>query len=154
MNYQKAEKTRVLQVLILFLFFIYHGFIFWGITNIFIFISVTFIVSLFMEIIGEKTGITFGGKYKYDLGLTPGPFLFQIPILIPIAWVMLIYMSYNLFCLLGGISLDLIINSRTDFFIIPCLMMVFIDLILDPLLRLMRKDGCGRIKDFTMGYHY
>ena len=65
-----------------------------------------------MEIVGEKTGIIFGGKYKYNLELTPGPSLLGIPIVIPIAWVMLTYMSYNLFCFLGSYSLDQIINNN------------------------------------------
>ena len=132
-NYQKAEKIRVFQVLILFLFLLYHGSIFWGIPNIFIFILITFVISMLMEIVGEKTGIIFGGKYKYNLELTPGPSLFGIPIVIPIAWVMLTYMSYNLFCFLGSYSLDQIINNNTKLFIIPCIMMVLVDSVLDPI---------------------
>ena len=132
-NYQKAEKIRVFQVLILFLFLLYHGSIFWGIANISIFITITFMFSMLMEIIGEKTGIIFGGKYKYNLELTPGPSLFEIPFVIPIAWVMLTYMSYNLFCFLGSFDLGQIINNNMNFSILPCIMMVFLDLILDPI---------------------
>ena len=132
-NYKKAEKIRVFQVLILFLFLLYHGYIFWGITNISIFISITFFISMLMEILGEKTGIIFGGKYKYNLELTPGPNLFGIPIVIPIAWIMLIYMSHNLFCFLGSFDLNRILNNSMDVSIIPCIMMVLVDLVLDPI---------------------
>ena len=133
-NYKKAEIVRIFQVLFLLLFLLFHGYIFWGILNLAIFIIITFLVSMLMEIIGEKSGITFGGKYKYNLNLTPGPSLFSIPILIPLAWIILIYMSYNLFCFIGNFNvIEIIMERNIKLLIVPCIMLVLLDFILDPI---------------------
>ena len=89
------------------------------------------VLTLFLFLVYH--GSIFWGKYKYNLELTPGPSLLGIPIVIPIAGVMLTYMSYNLFCFLGSYSLDQIINNNTKLFIIPCIMMVLVDSVLDPI---------------------
>ena len=63
-NYQKAEKVRVFQVVLVCLYLIYHSSVYWGWFNTFFFIVLVFFVSLFSEILGERTGYIFGGKYK------------------------------------------------------------------------------------------
>ena len=53
-NYNTAEKLRTIQVLLGALFFIIHGALVWGFLNIAIFLIITIIVSLLLEIIGSK----------------------------------------------------------------------------------------------------
>jgi len=132
-NYQKAEKFRIFQVLIVCLYLIYHSSIYWGWFNTIFFITLVFFISLFSEILGEKTGYIFGGIYKYNHKLTPGPKLFNIPLLIPVAWTFLLYLSVNLYCLINQYEPKIIIKEQDVIFIIPCLIMVCLDLVLDPI---------------------
>jgi len=132
-NYQKAEKVRIFQVIIVCLYLIYHSSIYWGWFNTVFFIVLVFFVSLFLEILGEKTGYIFGGKYKYNHKLTPGPILFNIPLLIPVAWTFLLYLSFNLYCLINQHEPEIIIKQQGVLFILPCLIIVFLDLVLDPI---------------------
>ena len=94
-NYAKAENIRVLQVLVGYGFFMFHGLHFWGLNNAVLFFSLGFIISLSGEIIGSKTGIVFGGKYTYEPKYTSGPMIAGVPLLIPVAWTGIIYMSLN-----------------------------------------------------------
>ena len=132
-NYQKAEKVRIFQVIIVCLYLIYHSSIYWGWFNTVLFIILVFFVSFFSEILGEKTGYIFGGKYKYNHKLTPGPILFNIPLMIPVAWTFLLYLSFNLYCFINQYEPEIITKQQGAFFIIPCLIMVFLDLVLDPI---------------------
>ena len=132
-NYQKAEKVRVFQVVLVCLYLIYHSSVYWGWFNTFFFIVLVFFVSLFSEILGERTGYIFGGKYKYNHKKTPGLILFNIPLLIPIAWTFLLYLSFNLYCLINQYEPGIIIKQQGVLFIAPCLIMVLLDLVLDPI---------------------
>ena len=114
------------------LFFI-HGFSHWGFINITIFLLITLIVSLALEIIGSKTGYIFGGKYHYNQENTPGYVIFGIPVLIPIAWFGIIYMSINF----GSFLTDIQFPFRNDidyyFTILIAIFVVLLDFVLDPL---------------------
>ena len=71
-NYKKAEILRVYQVLLGFSFFLYHGFLFMGFQNIIQLVFLASFISMVAEIIGSRTGIIFGGVYKYNSNKTPG----------------------------------------------------------------------------------
>ena len=132
-NYYTAEKLRIIQVLLGALFFIIHGALVWGFFNIAIFFIITIIISLLLEIIGSKTGYVFGGKYHYNNDNTPGFTLYGIPVLIPIAWFGIIYMSIN-FCNYVTNARFPFENSINYFFIIlNAIFVMFLDLVLDPL---------------------
>ncbi len=133
-KYHKAEKFRVLQVLFGFGFFLFHGNIYWGWKNIILFIFLTLSISMCSEIIGSRSGLIFGGKYQYNIGRTPGYIFGGIPLLIPVAWFGLIYMSLNFFLCLTKIEFPYDLESFSFLFIIiPSLMVMFVDLILDPI---------------------
>ena len=132
-NYNTAEKLRTIQVLLGALFFIIHGALFWGVLNIVIFLTITFIVSLLLEIIGSKTGYVFGGKYHYNNDNTPGFILFGIPILIPIAWFGIIYMSINFCNYITNVRFPFEDSINHFFIILTAIFVMLLDLVLDPL---------------------
>ena len=114
------------------LFFI-HGVSYWGFINITIFLLITLIVSLVLEIIGSKTGYIFGGKYHYNQENTPGYVIFGIPVLIPIAWFGIIYMSINFGCFLTDTQFPFRKDIDYYFTILIAIFVVLLDLVLDPL---------------------
>ena len=132
-NYNTAEKLRIIQVLLGALFFIIHGVLVWGFFNIAIFLIITIIVSLFLEIIGSKTGYVFGGKYHYNNDNTPGFILFGIPVLIPIAWFGIIYMSINFCNYVTNVRFPFENSINYYFIILTAIFVMFLDLVLDPL---------------------
>ena len=132
-NYNTAETLRTIQVLLGALFFIIHGALFWGFLNIAIFLIITFIVSLLLEIIGSKTGYVFGGKYHYNSDNTPGFILFGIPVLIPIAWFGIIYMSINFCNYITNVRFPFEDSINYFFIILTAIFVMLLDLVLDPL---------------------
>jgi len=132
-NYITAEKLRTIQVLLGALFFIIHGALVWGFFNIAIFLIITIIVSLFLEIIGSKTGYVFGGKYHYNSDNTPGFILFGIPVLIPIAWFGIIYMSINFCNYVTNVRFPFENSINYFFIILTAIFVMLLDLVLDPL---------------------
>ena len=67
-----AEKIRVAQVALGFLYFIVHSLTLFGLKNTLIFFFSSFVISLFLEIVGTNRGLVFG-KYSYNHKLCPGP---------------------------------------------------------------------------------
>ena len=132
-NYNAAEKLRTIQVLLGALFFIIHGALVWGFFNIAIFLIITIIVSLLLEIIGSKTGYVFGGKYHYNDDNTPGFILFGIPVLIPIAWFGIIYMCINFCNYVTNVSFPFENSINYFFIILTAIFVMLLDLVLDPL---------------------
>jgi len=133
-NYKHAEKFRVIQVILGSAFFFIHGVFFWGLINIIIFFVIALVISFFMEIIGSKTGYVFGGTYYYNKNNTPGYILFGVPLLIPLAWFGIIYMSMNFCYFITDIKFpyDNIINNYY-YIILTALLVVLLDTILDPI---------------------
>ena len=129
-NYKKAENIRVVQVILGFSFFIFHSLLFFGTLNTFLFFIISFITSLFLEIIGANKGYVFG-KYSYEPSLCPGPIIGNVPILIVMAWSGLIYMSLNCTFLI----LDLRFNSIISIEVIltTSIFITILDLVLDPI---------------------
>ena len=145
-NYYQAEQLRFAQILVGYSYFLIHGSMIWGYANIILFAVVSFIISIGMEIIGTKTGLVFGGKYKFDLNKSPGPSFLGIPLVIPLAWSGLIYMSLNFSSHLFseminyGQSSNMITATLRLYFsrelfllFLPSLLLVIIDLVFDPI---------------------
>ena len=86
-----------------------------------------------MEIIGTKTGLIFGGKYEFNLKLSPGPSIFGIPLIIPLSWSGLIYMTLNYCELVFGGSFYFLSNQNITLLLLPSIIMVLLDLVLDPI---------------------
>ncbi len=132
-NYNNAERLRIAQVLVGASLFFIHGVSYWGLTNITIFLFITLVVSLFLEIIGSKTGYIFGGKYHYNQDNTPGYIISGIPVLIPIAWFGIIYMSLNFGYFLTDIQFPFKKDIDYSFIILIAIFVVVLDFVLDPL---------------------
>ena len=132
-NYNTAEKLRTIQVLLGAFFFIIHGALVWGFLNIAIFLIITIIASLLLEIIGSKTGYVFGGKYHYNNDNTPGFMLFGIPVLIPIAWFGIIYMCINFCSYVTNVRFPFENSINYFFIILTAIFVMLLDLVLDPL---------------------
>jgi len=132
-NYNNAERLRIMQVLIGASLFFIHGFSYWGFINITIFLLITLIVSLVLEIIGSKTGYIFGGKYHYNQENTPGYVVFGIPVLIPIAWFGIIYMSINFGYFLTDTQFPFVNDIDYYFTFLIAIFVALLDSVLDPL---------------------
>ncbi len=84
------------------------------------FIFLVFLGGFFVEVIGVKTGVIFG-EYRYGLSL--GPKLFDVPLMIGLNWAMLTYMTT---VVTGGFKLPEAVRA-----VIAALMMVVYDLVLE-----------------------
>lgn len=133
-NYTKAENIRVLQVLVGYGFFLFHGSYFWGWNNAVLFFLIGFIISLSGEIIGSKTGIVFGGKYTYEPKYTSGPMIAGVPVLIPVAWTGIIYMSLNFSTLVTAKGFPASMSIPViKLIVLASVFTMLLDLILDPI---------------------
>ena len=132
-NFIKAEKLRFIQINIGYLYFLVHGTMIWGLLNMITFVIISFSIGIVMEIIGTKTGLIFGGKYEFNLKLSPGPSIYRIPLIIPLSWSGLIYMILNYCELVFGSSFYLSVNQNITLLLLPSILMVLLDLVLDPI---------------------
>ena len=129
-TYKKAEAIRVVQVFLGFLFFIFHSTVFLGLFNTLLFFISSFLISLFLELIGANKGYIFG-KYSYNTQLCPGPLVGNVPILIALSWTGLIYMSLNYSFIIIGINFNDLITLENILF--TSLLITILDLVLDPI---------------------
>ena len=132
-NFIKAERLRFIQINIGYLYFLIHGSMIWGWLNIITFVIISFSIGIFMEIIGTKTGLIFGGKYEFNLKLSPGPSISGTPMIIPLSWSGLIYMILNYCELAFGGSFYFLPNQNIILLFLPSILMVLLDLVLDPI---------------------
>jgi uncharacterized membrane protein len=132
-NFIKAERLRFIQINIGYLYFLFHGAMIWGWLNIIIFVIISFFIGIFTEIIGTRTGLIFGGKYEFNLKLSPGPSISGIPLIIPLSWSGLTYMILNYCELVLGGSFNSLSNQNITLLLLPSILMVLLDLILDPI---------------------
>ena len=134
-KYRKAEFLRFIQILIGFFFLLIHSFTLLGLGNLILFLVLSVGVSFLFEIIGIKTGITFGGFFNYDIKGN-GPIIFEVPIFIILTWYGLMYMtfSYVIFILkLDNISFSNFSIIEIAIISFYCgLSIMLLDLILDP----------------------
>ena len=141
-NYDKAEQFRFVQIIIGYFYFILHGSMIWGWNNAILFMGISFFISIIMEIVGTRTGVVFGGKYKFDLSKSPGPAYLGIPLVIPLSWSGLIYMGFNYSTLIMGNGSYS--NQSLIFLFIPSLLLMIVDLVLDPIAVDEKRWGWGK----------
>lgn len=89
------------QTLLLLLFSLTHAIYALGWRHTAIFFAITAVVSWAFEQVGVETGAVYGAYYYTDF---LGPKLGHVPVLIPLAWFMMIYPSY--------IIVNLIVQGR------------------------------------------
>jgi uncharacterized membrane protein len=85
-------------IVILLLFSLWHASVALGLRLTLAFFAITTVTSWIFEEAGVVTGLIFG-PYHYTSSL--GPWLGSVPVLIPLAWFMLVYPSYVLANLIG-----------------------------------------------------
>jgi putative membrane protein len=85
-------------IVILLLFSLWHASVALGLRLTLAFFAITTVTSWIFEEIGVVTGLIFG-PYHYTSSL--GPWVGSVPVLIPLAWFMLVYPSYALANLIG-----------------------------------------------------
>jgi putative membrane protein len=99
-----------------------HAYLALGSARFVKFVSIALITTIVVEIIGVKTGIPFG-TYEYDparLGLT----VFQVPLLIPFAWFMMLYPAW--------LVVNDLVKAKIPAVLLSALLMASWDLYLDP----------------------
>ena len=87
--------------LLFFVFAVCHAAVQLGARSMLVFLGITFSVSFMFETIGVLTGLIYG-PYYYTNRL--GPKLGVVPLLIPLAWFMMIYASYAIVRAFAGTS--------------------------------------------------
>jgi len=85
-------------IVILLLFSLWYASVALGLRLTLAFFAITTVTSWIFEEAGVVTGLIFG-PYHYTSSL--GPWLGSVPVLIPLAWFMLVYPSYALANLIG-----------------------------------------------------
>jgi putative membrane protein len=80
-------------IVILLLFSLWHASVALGVRLTLAFFAITTVTSWIFEEIGVATGLVYG---SYHYTATLGPWLGSVPVLIPLAWFMLVYPSYAL----------------------------------------------------------
>ena len=129
-RYDSAEKIRVAQVALGFLYFIVHSLTLLGLKNTLIFFFSSFVISLFLEIVGTNRGLVFG-KYSYNHKLCPGPMVGNVPILIAISWTGLIYMA--LICSMMILDGSIVSKINYEHIFLCSALVTALDLVLDPI---------------------
>ena len=85
-------------IVILLLFSLWHASVALGLRLTVVFFAITTVTSWIFEELGVLTGLVYG---PYHYTPTLGPVLGSVPIVIPLAWFMLVYPSYVLANLVG-----------------------------------------------------
>ena len=78
-------------IVILLLFSLWHASVALGVRRALAFAAITAVTSWTFEEIGVVTGLVYG---PYHYTSTLGPFVGSVPVLIPLAWFMLVYPTY------------------------------------------------------------
>ena len=86
-----------------------------------IFLVITFLTGFFVELIGVETGFIFG---SYHYGETLGPKLLDIPVIIGLNWVLLVYIS--------GFVSRAFLHDLWLKVISGALLMVLLDILIEP----------------------
>jgi putative membrane protein len=143
-----AEFPRIpggigIKTLFMMLFSIFHATYVLGWRHTLLFFSITVAVSWSYEHIGVETGLIYGAyRYTDALGLKLG----HVPIIIPIAWFMMVYPSYIVANLIGNGRQKMMRrekkNNNNNWIILQILWLSFLgavvmtawDLVVDPYL--------------------
>lgn len=91
-----------------------------------VFLVAAFVVTVFLEVAGAKTGIVFG-EYRY--GETMWLQLFNIPLVIGLNWVVLLVASYNVSL---KISEYLKVNSSVVVILATAALLTLLDYLIEP----------------------
>jgi hypothetical protein len=132
-------------IVILLLFSLWHAAVALGVRLTLAFFAITTVTSWIFEEIGVVTGLVYG---PYHYTSTLGPVLGSVPVLIPLAWFMLVYPSYVLANLAGhGWPVGTPGGRRhlVRLAFIGAVVMTAWDLVVDPSFPVRRSPpGCGR----------
>jgi putative membrane protein len=85
-------------IVILLVFSLWHASVALGVRLALAFFAITTVTSWIFEEVGVGTGLVYG---PYHYTATLGPWLGSVPVLIPLAWFMLVYPTYVLANLIG-----------------------------------------------------
>lgn len=92
---KSAQNFLVISIftIIIFLFSLWHSLIKFGLRNASLFLLISLFLSFAAEVIGTNLGYEFQGYYKYSdfLGIK----ILNVPILVILMWVGVIYISYQ-----------------------------------------------------------
>jgi putative membrane protein len=124
---------RVLTVILL-LFSLFHASYALGSRLTILFFATTAVTSWLFEEIGVATGLVYG---PYHYTETLGPWIGSVPILIPLAWFMMVYPSYvvaNVIVDGRPIALRLGLGHLLGLSVMAALVMTAWDLLIDPIL--------------------
>ena len=119
-----------LHVLPLVIFALIHGAMFYGLRGILIFFVICLIVGNVFENLGVATGFPFGRYYYTD---AMGPKLFQVPILVGLAYAWMGYLSWTLGrVILGNLQSPLVGTRVITLPLVAAFIMIAWDLANDP----------------------
>ena len=121
-------------IVILLLFSLWHASHALGVRLTLVFFVITAVTSWIFEEIGVTTGLIYG---PYHYTSTLGPWLGSVPVLIPLAWFVLVYPSYVVANLLVGRSPVGTPGGRAHLVglvLLGALVMTAADLVVDPIL--------------------
>ena len=91
-GYKASRRFIEVQIALCVLLIYLHGAVVLGSKNILIFMAMSSIVGIFIELIGTRTEWIFG-QYRYSEDY--GPKLFRrVPVFVPLMWCVLTYMGY------------------------------------------------------------
>jgi uncharacterized membrane protein len=122
------------QLLLLLLFSLTHAAYLLGWRQTLAFFLFSAVISFGFEELGEHSGLIYGNYYYTDL---LGPKLDEVPILIPLAWFMMIYPSYivaNLIAEGEVVTYDRSLATIFKLSLLSAMVMTAWDLLIDPVL--------------------
>lgn len=97
------------NTLAFFVFAVTHASDRLGVRAMLVFLVITFVVSFVFETVGVLTGVVYGPYHYTDrLGLKLG----GVPVLIPLAWFMMMYASYTLVDIIAGSAIGRPVRER------------------------------------------
>lgn len=120
--------------LIVLLLTLWHGSHALGLRLTFVFFSLTAVTSWLFEEIAVSTGLIYGA---YHYTSTLGPWVGSVPVLIPLAWFVLVYTSYGLANLIADRLPGGIAEGRRPLIglvLLGALLITAADLVVDPIL--------------------
>ncbi|NPA91480.1 MAG: carotenoid biosynthesis protein [Chloroflexi bacterium] len=123
----------IFSTLSFFLFALGHAYITWGARSTLRFLVISVVVSLVFEGVGVMTGWVYG---PYHYGNTLGPKVFGlVPVLIPIAWFMMLYTAHTVVEWLGrGLSMPQTRSVQVWLSLLAAFATTAWDLVMDPMM--------------------
>ena len=127
----KIPGGIAIKTIFMLFFSIFHAWHILGLKNTLIFFALTILISWGYEQVGVETGLIYGAyHYTDELGEKLG----HVPIIIPIAWFMMIYPSYIIANLISNTHLTKNIPKIILIAALSAVIMTTWDLVIDPYL--------------------